>query len=135
MQKQTRKPKTARVTSLSVARLYNLGNYEHVRYEVTVEIPKGVKTRDVLCDTVSTLMLLKPLRAPFNYDAHKAVLKKPVESLSEVEKMNLDEWRQEVMDFEAAKTLRFEAIQRFDELGGVSRTGSGRKNNDDDVIF
>lgn len=30
-----------KVTKITIGRLYNLGNYEHIRYEVTVEVPAG----------------------------------------------------------------------------------------------
>ena len=30
-----------RISRIGIGRLHNLGNYEHVRYEVTVELPPG----------------------------------------------------------------------------------------------
>jgi hypothetical protein len=30
-----------KITKLTIGRLYNLGSYEHVRYEVSVEVPEG----------------------------------------------------------------------------------------------
>ena len=32
-----------KITKITVGRLHNLGNYEHVRYELTVEVPEGQK--------------------------------------------------------------------------------------------
>lgn len=128
--------KTAKVKTLSVGRLYNIGNYEHIRFEVTVEIPPGVKTRDVLTDTVATLQLLKPLKKPFNYDAHKAAVLKVAEELTESEKLHIEEWRDEVTQYEAAKAMRFEAINKFDALGGVSKhTDAKAMWNNDDTPF
>lgn len=45
----------ARVSRLSVGRLCNLGNYEHIRYEVTVEIPEGADATRAL-KTVETAL-------------------------------------------------------------------------------
>jgi hypothetical protein len=48
------------VTALTVARLHNLGNYEHVRYEVTVALPDGAKPSEVLSDVTEILADLRP---------------------------------------------------------------------------
>jgi hypothetical protein len=29
------------ITKITIGRLYNLGSYEHVRYELTAEVPQG----------------------------------------------------------------------------------------------
>lgn len=55
--------KLPRVTSLSVGRLCNLGNYEHIRYEVTVEIPEGgdvTKTLTAIETALNTLAVRPP---------------------------------------------------------------------------
>ena len=31
----------SRISRISIGRVYNLGNYEHVRYELTVDVPEG----------------------------------------------------------------------------------------------
>lgn len=52
-----------RITKLSVGRLCNLGNYEHIRYEVTVDIPEGVcatKTLTAIETALNTLATRPP---------------------------------------------------------------------------
>ena len=45
----------SRVSKITVGRLHNLGNYEHVRYEVTVELPPGTAPASVVRDLEDTL--------------------------------------------------------------------------------
>lgn len=52
-----------RVSRISIGRLKNLGNYEHIRYEVTVEIPEGVDATATL-KTVETALNLMAKPAP-----------------------------------------------------------------------
>jgi hypothetical protein len=37
----TTKEAKPRVVRVGIGRLYNLGNYEHIRYDLTIEIPEG----------------------------------------------------------------------------------------------
>jgi hypothetical protein len=127
--------KHAKVKTLSVARLYNLGNYEHVRYEVTVEIPDGVTTKQTLADIVGCLKIMQPTKKPFMLDEHRAILMKPVETLSETEKLNIEEWRQEVADWDHTQAMRFAALDKFEKLGGVSKKTDAKRDWQDDSIF
>lgn len=36
-----KKHQRARISRISIGRVYNLGNYEHVRFELTVDVPEG----------------------------------------------------------------------------------------------
>jgi len=49
-----------RVSKICVARLYNLGNYEHVRYELTVEVPEGESAAQAICGVEHILAGLRP---------------------------------------------------------------------------
>jgi hypothetical protein len=130
--------KYAKVKTLSVARLYNLGNYEHVRYEVTVEIPDGVTTKQTLADIVGCLKIMKPTKKPFGLDEHRAILMKPLETLSETEKLHLEEWRQEVSDWDHAQAMKCAALDKFEKLGGVSKKTDAKhdwQDEEDGIIF
>lgn len=48
------------ITKITVGRLFNLGNYEHVRYEVTVEIPDGQSAAAAVIGIERILEGLKP---------------------------------------------------------------------------
>lgn len=66
------------VTSLTVARLHNLGNYEHVRYEVNVTVPDGFNPSAVLEDVTAILADLKPSPVSINQVIHaRAILAEP----------------------------------------------------------
>lgn len=49
-----------KVTKITVGRLYNLGSYEHVRYELTVEIPPGESATDAIIGVERILEGMKP---------------------------------------------------------------------------
>lgn len=50
----------ARVTRITIGRLYNLGNYEHVRYEIGVEVPEGKSASAVLTGLEKIITALSP---------------------------------------------------------------------------
>ena len=39
---------TPRVSQFTIGRLFNLGSYEHIRYEVRVEVPEGASAGETL---------------------------------------------------------------------------------------
>ena len=50
------------VTRITIARLFNLGSYEHIRYEVTVEVPEGRSASSALIGLETVLSRLSPKR-------------------------------------------------------------------------
>jgi hypothetical protein len=51
-----------RISALTVSRLYNLGNYEHVRYEITVQVAPGDSASKALIGAERLLAGLAPLK-------------------------------------------------------------------------
>src|SRR5438552_16974521 len=51
-----------KTTKITLGRLYNLGNYEHLRYEMTVEIADGESATDALLGLEKIMDALKPER-------------------------------------------------------------------------
>lgn len=95
-----------RVSRLSVGRLCNLGNYEHIRYEVTVDIPEGVdvtKTLMTVEKALNTLAQPAPGRNGYPTVAYaKAQLAKPISELQPAhEQENLGAYRRLVEAYEA----------------------------------
>lgn len=121
--------KKARITSVSISRLYSLGNYEHIKFELSAEVPKGVSASKTLFELGSIVGRLAPLKRPYNLEVAKATLNKCSESLTESEKANLQEYRELVQSYETARSLRIAAIEKLDDLGGSSKTGGGRKDD------
>jgi len=48
------------VTKITIGRLYNLGSYEHVRYELSVEVPQGESPATALLGLEKILTALSP---------------------------------------------------------------------------
>ncbi len=123
------KPKS-KLTKITMARLYNLGHYEHVRFELSAEVPKGGSAKQTFLDLGAILARLRPIEKPYNYERAKEALKKLPEELNEVEKG----WAKEFSEYNAAKALRLEAIEKLDALGGSIKRGGGM-DKDEDLPF
>lgn len=48
------------ITKITIGRLYNLGSYEHVRYELTAEIPEGQSPGTAIIGMEKILAALSP---------------------------------------------------------------------------
>lgn len=48
------------ITKITIGRLYNIGNYEHVRYELTSEIPPGESPATCIIGIEKILAALSP---------------------------------------------------------------------------
>lgn len=48
------------VTKITIGRLFNLGNYKHVRYELTVEVPAGASVQAALEGAETVIEELSP---------------------------------------------------------------------------
>lgn len=79
-----------RVSKITIGRLHNLGNYEHVRYEITVEVPEANQAAAVLVNLENVLERLDPKPPVSDYDLKRATvaLAKPVEEWPEWERDN-----------------------------------------------
>lgn len=51
---------TSRISKITIGRLYNLGSYEHVRYELTVEVPEGESAATAMVGAERILSALSP---------------------------------------------------------------------------
>ena len=119
------------ITRITLAKLYNQGNYEHIRFEVTADVPKGGSASQTLLDLGAVLMRLKPIRVPYNYETAKAVLQKLPEAMTEVEKAQLDDYHKVVSEYETLRALRMEALVKLDDIGGTSKHTDGKESCDD----
>lgn len=129
------KPKLSKVTRITIARLYSLGNYEHIRFELTAEVPKGGSAKNTLLDLGAIIARLKPLKKPYNYELAKEVANKLFEQRTETENERFEEYSKIVTDYEAGRALRIEALGKLDALGGTGKHTDAKDNWDDDPIF
>lgn len=56
------------VSKITVARLYNLGNFEHCRYELTIDIPAGESAGTALLGAERILEALNPKTSTHDRD-------------------------------------------------------------------
>jgi hypothetical protein len=66
-----KKHKKAKVSKITIARLYNTGNYEHVRYELTADVPPGEKAEKVAEGLISVIKALNPKCPVSAYAMHE----------------------------------------------------------------
>lgn len=121
----------ARVTHVSISRLYNLGNYQNVKYEIGAEVPAEACAADVLKELFYILQMLKPLPVPHCKRDYERAIKKTNEELSNYEREQLEGWREEVERYDSRKRLRLEALTALDSLGGHSEFRDGKNSWDD----
>lgn len=128
------KSKRPKITSISIARLYSLGNYEHVRFELTAEVPDGCSAKATMLELAAICARMRPVKKPYDYDRAKEVMNKLPEQTTEAEKARLDDYQEIISRFEAEKALQRDAIEKLDALGGTSRKGGGRKGQDEEDL-
>jgi hypothetical protein len=109
-----------RVTNITVARLYNLGNYEHVRYEITAEVADGESAAETLKRVLSITQRLKPIKKPYDYDTAVEVLNKAIDQRTEMEKEKSEHYAEVVSGYNGLKALRLKAVEALDAIGGAS---------------
>jgi ribosomal protein S10 len=113
--------KGPRISRLTLSRLHNLGNYEHVRYEITVEIPPGNSPASVLREAEQLLEDVNPPRPVSAGDLSRAhaKLKLPAVEGSEWDASERETARRRIALHEAWLHQREKMLARFDRLGGV----------------
>lgn len=136
MKAKTKKPK-ARVTNISVSRLYNLGNYQNVKYDIAAEVPKGASAVETMRQLVHILQMLEPLRRPHSYSMFKEAIKKTNTEQSAYEKEHVKEWQEEAAAFELKRELRDKAFMALDDLGGslIAKDAKDTWDDPDDTPF
>ena len=77
----------SKITRISIGRVYNLGNYEHVRYELTAEIGPDDSAAAVVRGLEKIIIGLKP-------DSIKSLddLRREVDEIERMQKFSADEW-------------------------------------------
>lgn len=125
------KPKP-RVTHITVTRLYNLGNYEHVRFELGAEVPPGASAKHTLFELAAVAARLRPVKKPYDYERAIEALNKLPEQLSEYEKEKIETYRECVQGYAGAKALQRAAFEQLDTLGGTSKRTDAKLDWQDD---
>jgi hypothetical protein len=121
-----------RVTKITVARLYSLGNYEHVRYEISAEVADGESAAEAMKSLMAITQRLKPVKKDYRYDVAVSVLNKSVDTRTELEKENAEAYAAIVSGYTGAKALRLAAIEKLDALGGTSKKSVAKDMRDEE---
>jgi hypothetical protein len=84
---------------ITISRLYNLGSYEHVKYEIAAEVPKSVKPSDFFIGLEKILKGLDPRGGVPDYEIERED-RRVSEMLSERNKIGDEEFRRKHGFFE-----------------------------------
>lgn len=117
-----------RITRLTVGRLFNLGHYEHVRYEIAVEVPEcadPVKAMSDLCSTLESLNP-KPPHDKVSIDQAKNFLKDPTapswigedEAKQDYIQKEIQNAQETISEMETWKDRRRHAMAAWAKAGG-----------------
>lgn len=98
------------VTKITVGRLYNLGSYEHVRYELTVEVPQGESAATAISAIERILTGLAPLKNACIKSENE--IERAASEVEEMRKMPVVDWERR---YGHCKGTAAEVIQRYEE--------------------
>jgi len=117
-------PGKPRISSITVGRVYNLGNYENINYKITAEIPEGNNTADVFTQLEQVLEGLNPNNPVGNWEIQRAneLLSKPAKELNSYEIEGLENAKERLKRFEAWKGNHVKALELLKSFGGSSKT-------------
>ena len=143
------------ISKITLGRLYNLGSYEHVRYELTAEIQQGESAADAVTGMEKILAGLAPLKnACINTESEIAHKTKEIQDMKT---MPVVDWQrryghctgtaaeviaryeaslhEEIEKREKALARAKRARQLFDDLGGASKWKDAKLDWQDDDDF
>lgn len=130
----TSAPQVTRITQFRIGRMHNLGNYEHIKYEVTVEVAEGDDVGKRLTTVENILNDLQANLPHSDWDIRraKALLAKPEADLDEYELKQLPQSKQKIADNEAVMQRREAARAALSTLNYEAIHTDAKKDWDDD---
>lgn len=102
-----------RISRISVGRVYNLGNYEHVRFELTAEIPEGASASKAIVGLERIIEGMRPNRSIKS----EADLKREADDIARMRAQSdedFERYHQCSVGTRAQITARYEASLRRD---------------------
>jgi hypothetical protein len=124
-----------KVSKITIGRLFNLGNYEHVRYEVSVDVPEGDSAKDALVGLKRAIESLNPKPPHDSWAIQRAreILAKPASALPQHEISEIERHKRVISEFEAWQTAQKKSLDYFDDIGGAAKFTDAKENWNDDV--
>lgn len=143
MSKKTKQPKPVkcgRVTHVAVSRLYNLGNYQNIKFDLSAEIPAGASAQETFRRLNLILQDLAPFKKFEGYEVKRLedLRKKTRDELSQFEKDQIEELQSKESDFNTRRARRTAALQAIDDIGGAALFQDAKSewsHDDDDCAF
>ena len=142
------------VSRITVGRLFNLGNYEHVRYEVTVDVAAGESATQAATAVEAILENLKPLKTQcIETESEIAHAKRAIEEMktlpavewerrwgtdktpSEIIQRHEQALAERITKREAAVSRAAMARRLLDDLGGAAQWKDAKLDWQDDSDF
>lgn len=113
------KPKST-ISRITITRLYNLGNYEHVRYELTADVPAGCSAKMAASNLVKILRACNP-KPPHSWHEitrAKELCSKPVHKMTDLDWENQNQAQRVMRDFNKWQKAKAEALKLLEKFGG-----------------
>jgi hypothetical protein len=127
-------PDEAKVTRIAIGRLHNLGNYEHIRYDVTVDLTNGENPGLVIYRLEKLLAALKPITTDYDYQRAVKVMSDPELAADETAR-NIEVYKDRIEKHNKAVARRERALALFGALGGQSQFTDAKDKWEDDGFW
>lgn len=129
----TSEPPPTRITRIQIQRLHNLGNYESVRYEVTVDVSEKDDAGKVLATLETALNDIRAKAYSSIWDFERA--KKKLEKPDELEQWERESYQETVAAHEAAQAKREAARRMLSSFSVVEEKRDAKETWDDDEDY
>lgn len=129
----TIEPQPTRITQFRIGRMHNLGNYEHIKYEVTVEVASGddVGKRLTTVETILNDIQADLPHSDWDIQRAKELLAKPEGELDEYDVKRIPRAKQQLAENEAALKRRENARAALSTLNYESEHKDHKKDWDE----
>jgi len=125
---------STRVSRIAIGRLHNLGNYEHIRYDVTVDLVNGENPGLIIQRLEKLLAALKPITTDYDYQRAVKVMSDPELAADETAR-NIEVYKARIERHDKAVARRERALILFAALGGQSQHTDAKDNWEDDGFW
>jgi hypothetical protein len=119
---QIEQQQNARITRIGIGRMVNLGNYEHIRYDITVELQPQNKPSEVfgIVEGILSVLAKKPPHPEHEINEARRCLAVQASALSEWEIRNLGIFRKKLEEYDQWQHENRIARKQLDQLGGTA---------------
>lgn len=124
----------AKVASVSLDRLHNLGNYEHLKLSVRVDLNEGDDPGLIISRLEKLLSALKPITTDYDYQRALKVMSDPERAADETAR-NVEVYKKRIDDHDRAVARRARALELFAYLGGTSEHVDAKDKWEDDGFW